>query len=112
MTERPGEMAAGGAGPTVWRDWNAARYAARRSDGQVEFCTWLPDRRPLYIGVVRRGVPSSSAVSSSASSSPATSTDASVSVARLNATRRLIDARSSVVEPLQRRPARRGTTTG
>ena len=82
--------------------------SAKRRAGRV--CTWLPDRRPLDIGVVRRGVPSSSAVSSSASSSPATSTHASVSVARLNATRRLIDARSSVVEPLQ--PAAGGRRVG
>ena len=64
---------------------------------------WMSDIRTAdqIIGIIRRGVPSSSAVSSSASSSPATSTHSSVSVARLNATRRLIDARSSVVEPLQ-----------
>ena len=62
------------------------------------------------IGIIRRSVPSSSAVSSSASSLPATSTHASVSVARLNATRRLIDTRSSVVEPLQ--PAVGGRRVG
>ena len=62
------------------------------------------------IGIIRRGVPSSSAVSSSASSSPATSTHASVPVALLNATPRLIDARSSVVEPLQ--PAGGGRPVG